>query len=141
MDFVISLLKTRRQHKSIWVILYMITKSAHFILVKSTYKADNYLKLYIVNIVRWHGSLLSINSYRGAQFHSHFQISFQNNLVMQVKLTTAFQPQTDGKAERTIQRLEDMFMDCVIYFKVSWYGHLPLIEFLYSNSYHSSIGM
>ena len=58
-----------------------------------------------------------------------------------MKLTTAFHPQTDGKAERTIQTLEDMLRACVIDFKGSWEDHLPLIEFSYNNSYHSSIGM
>ena len=32
-----------------------------------------------------------------------------------------------------------MLRECVIHFKGSWYDHLPLIEFAYNNSYHSSI--
>ena len=60
---------------------------------------------------------------------------------MQIKLSTAFDPQTNGKAERTIRTLEDMLRACVIYFKDSWDDHLPLIEISYNNSYHSSIGM
>ena len=60
---------------------------------------------------------------------------------MQVKISTAFHPQTDGQAERTIQTLEDMLRACVIDFRGNWDDHLPLIEFSYNNSYHSSIGM
>ncbi|XP_062028654.1 uncharacterized protein LOC133744583 [Rosa rugosa] len=37
--------------------------------------------------------------------------------------------------------LEDMLRACVLDFKGSWEDHLPLIEFSYNNSYHSSIGM
>ncbi|WMV37248.1 hypothetical protein MTR67_030633, partial [Solanum verrucosum] len=48
---------------------------------------------------------------------------------------------TDGQAERTIQTLEDMLRACVIDFKGNWDDHLPLIEFSYNNSYHSSIAM
>ncbi|WMV40982.1 hypothetical protein MTR67_034367 [Solanum verrucosum] len=48
---------------------------------------------------------------------------------------------TDGQAERTIQTLEDMLRACVIDFKGNWDNHLPLIEFAYNNSYHSSIHM
>ncbi|KAH0695899.1 hypothetical protein KY289_013381 [Solanum tuberosum] len=48
---------------------------------------------------------------------------------------------TDGQAERTIQTLEDMLRACVINFKGIWDDHLPLIEFAYNNSYHSSIQM
>ena len=68
MDFVVCLTKTRRQHDSIWFIMDKTTKSSHFIPVKSTYKADDYRKLYIDEIVRWHGIPLSIISDRGAQF-------------------------------------------------------------------------
>ncbi|GJS39795.1 putative reverse transcriptase domain-containing protein [Tanacetum coccineum] len=47
--------------------------------------------------------------------------------------------QTDGQSERTIQTLEDMLRACVIDFRNGWERHLPLIEFLYNNSYHASI--
>ena len=47
----------------------------------------------------------------------------------------------DGQEECTIQTLEDMLKDCVIDFKGIWYDQLPLIEFAYNNSYHSSIKM
>nr|GFA09416.1 putative reverse transcriptase domain-containing protein [Tanacetum cinerariifolium] len=42
-------------------------------------------------------------------------------------------------SERTIQTLEDMLRACVIDFGSSWDKHLPLVEFSYNNSYHSSI--
>ncbi|WMV45859.1 hypothetical protein MTR67_039244 [Solanum verrucosum] len=48
---------------------------------------------------------------------------------------------TDSQAECTIQTLEDMLRACVIDFKGNWDDHLPLIEFSYNNSYHSSIAM
>ncbi|GKC37981.1 putative reverse transcriptase domain-containing protein [Tanacetum coccineum] len=41
--------------------------------------------------------------------------------------------------ERTIQTLEDMLRAYVIDFGGSWDVHLPLAEFSYNNSYHSSI--
>ncbi|GJV72259.1 putative reverse transcriptase domain-containing protein [Tanacetum coccineum] len=45
----------------------------------------------------------------------------------------------DGQSERTIQTLEDMLRACEIDFGGSWDVHLPLAEFSYNNSYHSSI--
>ena len=47
----------------------------------------------------------------------------------------------DAHTKCTIQTLEDMLRSCVIDFKGSWDDHLPLIEFAYNNSYHSSIQM
>ncbi|GJX09422.1 putative reverse transcriptase domain-containing protein [Tanacetum coccineum] len=46
---------------------------------------------------------------------------------------------TDGQSERTIQTLEDMLRSCVIDFGKGWERHLPLVEFSYNNSYHTSI--
>ncbi|GJR64780.1 putative reverse transcriptase domain-containing protein [Tanacetum coccineum] len=46
---------------------------------------------------------------------------------------------TDGQSERTIQTLEDMLRACVIDFGNGWIKHLPLVEFSYNNSYHTSI--
>ncbi|GKF79629.1 putative reverse transcriptase domain-containing protein, partial [Tanacetum coccineum] len=41
--------------------------------------------------------------------------------------------------ERTIQTLEDMLRACVIDFGKGWDRYLPLVEFSYNNSYHTSI--
>ena len=56
-----------------------------------------------------------------------------------LNFSTAFHPQTDGQSERTIQTLEDMLRACVLDLKGSRASHLPLVEFAYNNSYHSSI--
>ena len=60
-------------------------------------------------------------------------------LGTKVKLSTVVHHQTDDQAERTFQTLEDVLRDGVIYFKDNWDKHLPLVEFSYNNSYHSTI--
>ncbi|GJU88279.1 putative reverse transcriptase domain-containing protein [Tanacetum coccineum] len=54
-------------------------------------------------------------------------------------MSTTYHPQTDGQSERTIQTLEDMLHACVLDFGKGWDKHLPLVEFSYNNSYHTSI--
>ena len=56
-------------------------------------------------------------------------------------MSTAFHPQTGGQSEQTIQILEDMLQACVLDLKGSWDEHLPLVEFVYNNSYQVSIQM
>ncbi|GKD93078.1 putative reverse transcriptase domain-containing protein [Tanacetum coccineum] len=56
-----------------------------------------------------------------------------------IEYGTAYHPQTDGQIKRTIQILEDMLRACVIDFGNGWDRHLPLVEFSYNNSYHTSI--
>ncbi|GJV35772.1 putative reverse transcriptase domain-containing protein [Tanacetum coccineum] len=45
----------------------------------------------------------------------------------------------DDQSERTIQTLENMLRACVVDFGKGWDRHLPLVEFTYNNSYHTSI--
>ncbi|WMV38349.1 hypothetical protein MTR67_031734 [Solanum verrucosum] len=77
----------------------------------------DYAKLYLRQMVRFHGVRLSIISDRGTQFTSQFWKSFQKGFGTCVKLSTTFHPQTDGQAERTIQTLQDMLRACAIDFK------------------------
>ncbi|GJY76621.1 putative reverse transcriptase domain-containing protein, partial [Tanacetum coccineum] len=65
--------------------------------------------------------------------------SLNEALCTQFDMSTAYHPQTDGQSERTIQTLEYMLRACVMDFGKGWDRHLPLIEFSYNNSYHTSI--
>ena len=57
MDFVVGLPRTQRKYDSIWVVVDRLTKSAHFITVKSTYSAEDYATIFIDEIVCRHGIL------------------------------------------------------------------------------------
>ncbi|WVZ80721.1 hypothetical protein U9M48_028178 [Paspalum notatum var. saurae] len=50
MDFIVGLPRTQKGYDSIWVIIDRFTKSAHFIPVKTTYRAKQYAELYISRI-------------------------------------------------------------------------------------------
>ncbi|GJU12336.1 putative reverse transcriptase domain-containing protein [Tanacetum coccineum] len=63
----------------------------------------------------------------------------QEALGTRLDMSTAYHPQTDGQSERTIQTLKDMLRACVLDFEGSWDVHLPLVEFSYNISYHSSV--
>ncbi|GJW86543.1 putative reverse transcriptase domain-containing protein [Tanacetum coccineum] len=54
-------------------------------------------------------------------------------------MNTAYHPQIDGQSKHVIQTLEDMLREGVTDFGGSWDTHLPIVEFSYNNSYHSSI--
>ena len=92
-------------------------------------------------MIRLHGVPLSIISDRDPRFTSRFWPSLQYALGTKLKFSTAFHPQTDGQTECTIQTLEDMLRACVIEFKGSWDKYVPLMEFAYNNSFHSSLNM
>ncbi|KAD5961708.1 hypothetical protein E3N88_13181 [Mikania micrantha] len=139
MDFITKLPRTSRNHDSIWVIVDRLTKSAHFLPIREDYSMDRLVKLYVNEIVSRHGVPISIISDRDSRFMSRFWQTLQKALGTQINMSTAYHPQTDGQTERTNQTLEDMLRSCVIDFGGSWDIHLPVVEFSYNNSYHTSI--
>ncbi|KAI3795696.1 hypothetical protein L1987_38353 [Smallanthus sonchifolius] len=128
-----------RGNDTIWVIIERLTKSAHFLPMKETFNMDKLAQLYVNEIVTLHGVSLSIVSDRDSRFTSRFWQSFHKALGTKLNLNTAYHPQSDGKSERKIQTLEDMLRACVIDLGGSWDDHLPIIEFSYNDSYHTSI--
>ncbi|KAD4888293.1 hypothetical protein E3N88_20366 [Mikania micrantha] len=141
MDFITKLPRTARGYDSIWVIVDRLTKAAHFLPIRETNRVEELARIYINEIVCRHGVPLNIISDRDDRFIAHFWKSLQSAFGTQLNLSTAYHPQTDGQSERTIQTLEDMLRCCVIDFGGNWDNYLPLIEFSYNNSYHSSIDM
>jgi hypothetical protein len=140
MDFITGLPSCQGKD-SIWVIVDRLTKSAHFLAVKTTMTASQYAEMYVREIVRLHGTPKSIVSDRGSVWTSQFWRAFQKDMSTRLDMSSAFHPQTDGQTERVNQVLEDMLRACVLDFHVNWVKHLPLVEFAYNNSYHSTIGM
>jgi hypothetical protein len=47
MDFITGLPKTSKGFDSIWVIVDHLTKSAHFVPVKTNYRASRYAEIYV----------------------------------------------------------------------------------------------
>ncbi|GJV00322.1 putative reverse transcriptase domain-containing protein [Tanacetum coccineum] len=139
MDFIMKLPRTSSGHDAIWVIVDRLTKLAHFLAIREDYKTERLARLYINEIIARHGVPVSIISDRDSYFTSRFWQSLQKALGTRLDLSTAYHPETDGQSERTIQTLEDMLRACVIDFGGNWDTHLPLVEFLYNNSYHSSV--
>jgi hypothetical protein len=141
MDFVVGLPRTRRGKDAVWVVVDRLSKVAHFIPIRTTDSASDLAPIYIREVVRLHGVPKTITSDRDAKFVSKFWESLQCALGTQLRLSTAFHPQTDGQSECTIQTLEDMLRCCVLSWQGSWEDHLPLVEFAYNNSYQASIRM
>ncbi|GJR55558.1 putative reverse transcriptase domain-containing protein [Tanacetum coccineum] len=110
MDFVTKLPKMTSGQDTIWVIVDRLTNSAHFLPMKETYSMEKLTRQYLKEVVSRHGVPVLI-------------ISDRDN----------------GQSERTIQTLEDMLRAYVMDFGKGRDKHLPLIEFSYNNSYHTSI--
>ncbi|WVZ89506.1 hypothetical protein U9M48_035899 [Paspalum notatum var. saurae] len=110
MDFVTGLPKTKRGNDAIWVIVDRLTKTAHFIPVKTTHGGAKLAQLYIEN-------------------------SLHEALGTNLDFSSTYHPQTDGQTERVNQVMEDMLRACVLTYGKYWESSLPYAEFSYNNGY------
>nr|GEV76979.1 retrotransposon protein, putative, Ty3-gypsy subclass [Tanacetum cinerariifolium] len=94
---------------------------------------------YLKEVVSRHGVPVLIIYDRDGRFTSHFWKSLNKALGTRLDMSTAYHPETDGQSKRTIQTLEDMLRACVLDFRKGWDRHIPLVEFSFNNSYHTSI--
>ena len=60
MDFIVGLPRTQRGHDAIWVIVDRLTKVAHFLPVRESYKWEKLAELYVEHILKLHGAPKSI---------------------------------------------------------------------------------
>ncbi|GKD53323.1 putative reverse transcriptase domain-containing protein [Tanacetum coccineum] len=139
MDFVTKLPKTANGYDTIWVIVNRLIKSAHFLPMRENDPMEKLMKLYMKEIVTRHGVPVSIIFDRDGRFTSLLWQALHKALGTRLDISTTYHPETDGQSERTIQTLEDMLRACVLDFEKNWDRHLPLVEFSYNNSYHTSI--
>jgi transposase InsO family protein len=109
MDFITGLPRTQKGYDAIRVIVDRLTKVAHFIPVKTTYKCSQLAELYMAWIVCLHGVPKKIVSDQGSQFTSRFWRSFHENMSTKLNFSTAYHPQTDGQSERTNQVFEALY--------------------------------
>ncbi|WMV50499.1 hypothetical protein MTR67_043884, partial [Solanum verrucosum] len=83
----------------------------------------------------------------GVMVHNGLESSFvldvkaTRALVLVLSLVRPFILKRTGKQSVLSKLWKMLLTDFVIDFKGNWDDHLPLIEFAYNNSYHSSIGM
>ncbi|GJV06355.1 putative reverse transcriptase domain-containing protein [Tanacetum coccineum] len=116
MDFITKLPKSSQGFDTIWVIIDRLTKSAHFLPIRENDPMDKLARLYLNRIVARYEIPALIIRDRDRRFTSNFWRSFQKDLGIDISMSNAYHPKTDGQSERTIQTLEDIVHACVIDF-------------------------
>lgn len=138
MDFVVKL-PVSQGFDSIFVVVCRLTKIAHFIPCKETMDAAELANLFVQHVFRAHGLPEDIVSDRGTLFTSKFWKKLLELTGTKSKMSTAFHPETDGQTERVNSIMEQYLRAYVNHEQDNWRGLLPIAEFAYNNSWHSSI--
>ncbi|MBW0471184.1 hypothetical protein O181_010899 [Austropuccinia psidii MF-1] len=95
------------------------------------------------NIISTCGFLKIIISYRDPKFTSEFWTILYDMLGAKLAFSTAYHPQTDGLAERMIQKMENILRRVCAYvmeYKDQWVTLLPIVQLAYNTSQHSTTG-
>jgi hypothetical protein len=96
MDFITDL-PSSRNFDAIFIIVDRLTKMAHFVPCKKTITKNETARLFVDNVYWYRGLLDDILSDRELQFLSKFWKSLFEILKVDIKLSSAFHPQTDGQ--------------------------------------------
>ncbi|CAJ0960766.1 unnamed protein product [Ranitomeya imitator] len=139
MDFVVGLPKSRGC-TIIWVITDHFSKMVHLVPLPRLPSARALAALFIKHIFRLHGMPDKIVSDRGPQFASRFWIELCRLLSIELNLSSAYHPETNGLVERANQTLVTYLRHFVSARQDDWASLLSWAEFALNNAVADSTG-
>eukprot|EP00833_Pecoramyces_ruminatium_P005424 jgi/Orpsp1_1/1179456/evm.model.c7180000069415.2 len=93
----------------------------------------------LLNVLKFHGFPKIIVSDHGSQFSSEFWTSLCYAFQIKPRLATAHHQQSNGQVEHANAVIEQYLRCYCSTAQSDWCYYLPLCEFAYNNSSHSSI--
>ncbi|GKA55806.1 ty3-gypsy retrotransposon protein [Tanacetum coccineum] len=138
MDFVEGVPKSQGR-SVIFVVVDRLSKYAHFIPLQHPFTATQVVQVFLDNVYKLHGLPNTIVSDKDKIFLSHFWQSFFKMLKVQIKLSTAYHPQTDGQTE-VVNRCLECYLRCMSRERPKeWMQWISMTEFLYNTNFHTAI--
>jgi hypothetical protein len=115
------------------------SKYVHFIPLGHLYTAVSVAKAFFNNIIKLHGIPCSIVSDRDPVFTSTFWKELFRLTGVQLRMSTAFHPQTDGQSEVT-NRILGVYLRYLAWDEPrSWLRWLPWVEYCYNTSFQTAL--
>ena len=129
MDFVVGLPVSSQGYDAILTFVDRLSKCVHFVPTSSSVSAKETASLYVSNVFRLHGLSKSIVCDRDPRFAAEFFREVCHHLGVDLKMSTANHPQTDGCTERVHRVLGDVLRCFVNHHQDNWVQVLPLCEY------------
>ena len=104
-----------------------ITKSSHFIPLKTNHKASNVVDIYMREVARLHGIPKTIVSDRDPKFTSKFWKGLFKGFGTNLNSSTAYHPESDRQTERVNQVIEYVLRMYVMEKPSKWEDYLHLV--------------
>jgi transposase InsO family protein/uncharacterized protein YjiS (DUF1127 family) len=140
MDLITQLPMSKNGFDAVLVVVDKLSKMVHYVPTNTNADADQLAKLFLNNVVKYHGIPESIVSDRDSRFTSRFWRSLWENLGTKLRMSTAYHPQSDGQTERQNRVLEEALRAYVSPLHDDWDEHLAVLEFANNSSVSVSTG-
>ena len=138
LDFIEALPKVHGKSVLLTVV-DRFSKYAHFIPLGHPYTASSVARAFFQDIVRLHGFPESIVSDRDPVFTGHVWRDLFRHAGVQLRMSTAFHPQTDGQSE-AVNKAITMYLRCLTGDRPrDWLDWLSWAEFCYNTAYHTTL--
>ena len=137
-DLVTDLPEAHGKDSILVVIDHGLTKGVIIIPCSKMIDAMGVAKLFFSHVFKRFGLHDSLISDRGPQFASTFARELARLLQYDVKLSTAYHPQTDRQTERTNQEIETYLCIFCANNPRTWLDFLPTAEFQHNSAPHHS---
>jgi len=140
MDFIEGLPRSGGKN-CILVVVDKFSKFSHFVPLSHPFTAGVVAKTFMQQVYRLHGMPLSIISDRDRIFTSQLWQELFKLANVQLRMSSAYHPQSDGQTECVNQCVEQ-FLRCFVHACPSkWVDWIYLAEFWYNASWHSALKM
>ena len=140
LDLITQLPVTRSGHDAIIVMVDKFSKMVHYAATTTKCTTEQVARIFLDTVVRLHGIPKYIISDRDPRFTSSFWQQLWKLHGTQLKMSTAYHPQTDGQTERANRTLEDILRHYVSNKQDDWDEHLTAAEIAVNNSVQASTG-
>ena len=140
LDFITGL-PNSQGNTAILVVVDRFSKGAHFGALPPNYSAHKVAVIFLDMICKHHGLPRSLISDRDPIFISSFWRELFKLSGTKLRMSTAYHPETDGQTE-VLNRSLEQYLRAFVHHKPSlWFNFLPLAEWSYNTSKHSSTGL
>lgn len=129
-----------RSYDMILVVICHLTSMVHLIPTKQTYKAKDIAEVLFDNVYKLHGMPKNIVSDRDSLFTSIFWNRLNQLTGVELRMSSAYHPQSDGATERANRTMTQMLCQCVGSSQKDWAIRLPAIEFAMNSACSSTTG-
>jgi hypothetical protein len=140
MDFI-KQLPASNGFTTILVVIDCLSKESVFIPTTDTVTVLDVAEIFVSHVFAKHGIPLHVSSDHGSKFTSHFFHSLGSLLRMCLHFMSGHHPSANSQVERINSTLEQYLCTYCNYKQDNWSKLLPLAEFVYNNTPHSSTGV